>query len=30
MMKKQGQKTMKNDDQERKKQETLMKKSDKK
>ena len=29
-MKKQGQKTMKNDDQERKKQETLMKKSDKK
>ena len=29
-MKKQGQKTMKNEDQERKKQETLMKKSDKK
>ena len=29
-MKKQGQKTMKNDDQERKKQETHMKKSDKK
>jgi hypothetical protein len=29
MMKKQGQNTMKNDDQERKKQETLMNKSEK-